>query len=60
MAACSDTEGTQEVVLVIDQHSHIEGFLVFSQVLDEVSVYNIAVRVSEQGRESALLMARNF
>jgi len=48
------------VVLVIDQHSHIEGFLVFSQVLDEVSVYNIAVRVSEQGRESALLMARNF
>jgi ribosomal-protein-alanine N-acetyltransferase len=55
-AACAESAGGRNTVLVVhqldqlDQHNPIDGFIVFSQVLDEASVHNIAVRSSRQGR----------
>ena len=54
LAACS---GNLETVLVVDESGRIEGFAVFSQVLDEASLQSIAIHPEYQrgGLGKALL-----
>jgi len=49
-AVCSGAAGRGETVLVVHQCDNVDGFIVYSRVLDEVSVHNIAVRASRQGQ----------
>ena len=49
-AVCCGTGGQGETVLVVHQCDNIDGFIVYSRVLDEVSLYNIAVRASRRGQ----------
>lgn len=48
VAACSDVGGKRKTVWVVHQYDNVDGFIVFSRALDEVSVHNIAVRASRQ------------
>ena len=49
--------GTQ-AVLVAHRGGKVDGFIVFSRVLDEISIHNIAVHASRQGRGlGSLLLA---
>jgi ribosomal-protein-alanine N-acetyltransferase len=47
---CGETLQSRETVLIIHQHTQVDGFIVYSQVLDEVSVHNIAIRKSRHGQ----------
>ena len=49
-AICGETWPNREKVLVIHLHNQVDGFIVYSQVLDEASVHNIAIRRGRQGR----------
>jgi len=40
---CSTTGGYRETALVVEEDEFLHGFVVFSQVLDEGSIHNIAV-----------------
>ncbi len=40
---CSATAGYRETALVVEEDERLQGFVVFSQVLDEGSIHNIAV-----------------
>lgn len=40
---CSATAGYRETALVVEEDDQLHGFVVFSQVLDEGSIHNIAV-----------------
>jgi [ribosomal protein S18]-alanine N-acetyltransferase len=47
---CGETGGQRENALVVDEDGLLHGFVVFSQVLDEGSIHNIAVHPAHQGR----------
>ena len=47
--ACSEINGEIPTVLVIGRRGRVDGFIVFSQVLDEASIYNIAIHSGHQG-----------
>ena len=47
---CSATEGYRETALVVDEGDRVSGFVVYSQVLDEGSIHNIAVHPAHQKR----------
>ena len=47
--ACSGGEGRERVMLS-DSDLQVQGFIVYSQVLDEASIHNIAVHPSLQGK----------
>jgi ribosomal-protein-alanine N-acetyltransferase len=57
-AACTGTAGQRETVLVVHQCDNVDGFIVYSRVLDEVSVHNIAVRASRQGQGLGQLLLK--
>ena len=48
--ACSELERDIQSVLVAHENGQVDGFIVFSQVLDEASIYNIAIQPNCQGR----------
>lgn len=48
--ACGAQAQCAERALVIDRDGQPQGFLVFSRVLDEICIHNIAVRPALQGR----------
>ena len=56
---CSPTAGYRETALVIEDENVVQGFVVFSQVLDEGSIHNIAVQAAQQrkGLGRLLLLA---
>lgn len=58
-AVCGSVGDSGEYAMVIDESQRIEGFVVFSQVLDEGCIHNIAVHPSQQrkGRGCSLLRA---
>ena len=45
---CSATGGTRETALVVDDDGCLQGFVVFSRVLDEGSIHNLAVDPAHQ------------
>jgi [ribosomal protein S18]-alanine N-acetyltransferase len=45
---CSTTGGYRESALVVAEDDRLHGFVVFSQVLDEGSIHNIAVHPAHQ------------
>ena len=47
--ACSAQADSAERALVIDRNGQLAGFVVYSRVLDEVCIHNIAVHPSRQG-----------
>jgi len=47
---CSATGGNRELALVADEDDRLHGFVVFSQVLDEGSIHNLAVHPAQQRR----------
>ena len=47
--AIAGENGTQ-AVLVAHRDGQVDGFIVYSRVLDEISVHNIAVRAARRGR----------
>jgi len=49
LSACVNDQG-RETVLLIDTGPRVQGFVVYSQVLDEVSIHNIAVDPGLQGK----------
>ena len=50
VAACGEIKPGRETVLIIHEHTQVDGFIVYSRVLDEVSVHNIAIRKSRHGQ----------
>ncbi len=48
LSACAG-EHSRERVLVVDSSRQIQGFVIYSQVLDEASIHNIAVDPDAQG-----------
>ena len=49
-AVCGDGDDSRAMALVLDAGDRINGFIVYSQVLDEASILNIVVRASCQGQ----------
>jgi ribosomal-protein-alanine N-acetyltransferase len=47
---CSATAGYRETALVVEEDNCLHGFVVFSQVLDEGSIHNIAVHPAQHRR----------
>ncbi len=58
-AACGETMPSRETVLIIHQHAQVDGFIVYSRVLDEVSVHNIAIRKSRHGQGLGHLLLKS-
>jgi ribosomal-protein-alanine N-acetyltransferase len=50
LAVCSGHNGKGETVLVVDEDGRIDGFVVLSQVLDEASIFSIAIHPAQQGK----------
>ena len=48
--ACSEDSRETHTVLVVAENGRVDGFVVFSQVLDEASIHNIAIHSGYQGR----------
>jgi ribosomal-protein-alanine N-acetyltransferase len=48
--ACGDAKGQPRGALVLDYDGETVGFVVYSTVLDEASIYNLAVHSDYQGR----------
>jgi ribosomal-protein-alanine N-acetyltransferase len=48
--ACGDGKGRPGGALVLDYDGETVGFVVYSTVLDEASIYNLAVHADYQGR----------
>ena len=59
VAACGEIMPGRETVLIIQQHIQIDGFIVYSQVLDEASVHNIAIRKSRHGQGLGHLLLKS-
>jgi [ribosomal protein S18]-alanine N-acetyltransferase len=53
---CSATAGYREIALVVEEDDSVYGFVVFSQVLDEGSIHNIAVHRAQHRRGLGLLL----
>ncbi len=49
-AACSDANAKEQFAMVVEEDGRTDGFLVFSQVLDEASIYSIGVHSAQQGK----------
>ena len=49
-AACSDASSNKQSAMVVEEDGRTDGFLVFSQVLDEASIYSIGVHSAQQGK----------
>ena len=47
-SACADKQGLERVLL-LNRGARLQGFVVYSQVLDEASILNIAVEPGSQG-----------
>lgn len=65
-AACSGASTDKQCAMVIEEDGRTDGFVVFAQVLDEASIYNIGVHSAQQRKglgclllESALLKMKN-
>ena len=41
---------TEQCAMVVEEDGRIDGFVVFSQVLDEASIYSIGVHSAQQGK----------
>jgi len=50
LAACLASHDGGERVLLIESRGQLQGFVVYCVVLDEASIYNIAVLPASQGR----------
>ncbi len=48
-AACDDAMEKTESVLVLEHENRVCGFIVFSSVLDEVCIHNLAMHPARQG-----------
>jgi len=48
--ACGVVADARELALVVLVDNVIQGFLIYSQVLDEVSIHDVAVHADSQGR----------
>lgn len=48
--AIARSSGGSGIVLVAHRGDQLDGFIVYSRVLDEVSIHNIGVRVGKQGQ----------
>jgi ribosomal-protein-alanine N-acetyltransferase len=49
-AACSGVEQATESALVLETEAGVCGFIVFSRVLDEACIHNVAVHPAQQGK----------
>ena len=65
-AACSGAGGNKQSAMVVEENGRTVGFVVFSQVLDEASIFSIGVHLVHQRKglgylllESALLKMKN-
>lgn len=48
--ACSGGSSGRNIVLVVEEDGRLNGFIVFSQVLDEACIHNIAAHRAHQGK----------
>ena len=65
-AACGGATAKEQFAKVVEEGDRIDGFVVFSQVLDEASIYSIGVHSAQQGKglghlllQSALLKMKH-
>lgn len=59
--AVASSAERQQIVLVVHRGDLLDGFIVYSRVLDEVSIHNIAVRAGKQGQGlGRMLLAGSF
>ena len=65
-AACGGASINKQCAMVVEEDDRIDGFVVFSQVLDEASIYSIGVHLAHQRKglgclllESALLKMKH-
>jgi ribosomal-protein-alanine N-acetyltransferase len=65
-AACSEANAKEQFAMVVEESGRTVGFVVFSQVLDEASIFSIGVHFAHQRKglgylllESALLKMKN-
>lgn len=49
-AVCNVGDQTSTTILVFEHGARLEGFVVYTQVLDEASILNIAVHCAHQGK----------
>jgi ribosomal-protein-alanine N-acetyltransferase len=49
-AACAKGTNSTERTLLVEQAGQVLGFVIYTQVLDEACIHNIAVQPSQQGR----------
>ena len=49
-AACGGASINKQCAMVVEEDGRIDGFVVFSQVLDEASIYSIGVHSAQQGK----------
>ena len=47
---CAGASGDAVSTVVVEEEGRLDGFIVFSQVLDEASIHNIAVAAAHQGK----------
>ncbi len=48
-ATCNSAAESAESILVLERKGRVCGFIIFSQVLDEVCIHNLAVHRAQQG-----------
>ncbi len=48
ICSCGDLQ--KQCAMVVEEDGRIDGFLVFSQVLDEASIYSVGVNSAQQGK----------